>query len=121
MFLTNVFLIPYMGLRREIAPEPFVQKPRIAKGFALIGLLVGIVALGWFGLARPEFGDVGDRLAYFIGRCGDSRLTIAFLADLLCFWFFQIFLMGDLTPKQSIWQSLRFVPFFGMAFWLMSE
>ena len=120
MFLTNVFLIPYMALRKDIAPEPFIpQQKLIARGFALVALIVGIVSLGWFGLARPEFGDIGDRLSYFIQQMGESRLSIAFIADLICFWLFQIFLLGDLTPKNSIWQTARFVPFFGMASWLI--
>ncbi len=120
MFLTNVFLIPYMALRKDISPEPFIpQQKLIARGFASVALIVGIVSLGWFGLARPEFGDIGDRLAYFLKQMGESRLSIAFIADLICFWLFQIFLLGDLNPKDSIWQSARFIPFFGMGFWLI--
>lgn len=120
MFLTNVFLIPYMALRKDIPSEPFIpQQKLIARGFASVALIVGIVSLGWFGLARPEFGDIGDRLSYFLQQMGESRLSIAFIADLICFWLFQIFLLGDLTPKDSTWQTARFVPFFGMAFWLI--
>ncbi|OKH19198.1 hypothetical protein [[Limnothrix rosea] IAM M-220] len=120
MFLTNVFLIPYMALRRQISPKPFVpQQKLIARGFAFVALVVGMVAFGWFGLARPEFGDGGDRLQYFLQQMTDSRLSIAFIIDLICFWLFQIFLLGDLNPKDSIWQSARFIPFFGMAFWLI--
>lgn len=77
------------------------------------------MAIGWWGLARPEFGDAGDRLAYFLIQMGDSRLSIAFVVDLGCFWLCEIMLLGDLNPKDSVWQSLRFIPFFGMAFWLM--
>ena len=120
MFLTNVFLIPYMALRRDIDPKPFVpQQVLVAKSFAFIALVVGAAALGWLGLARPEFGDLSDRLQYFLGQMQTSRLSIAFIADLICFWLFQIFLLGDLNTKNSIWQSLRFVPFFGMTFWLL--
>lgn len=120
MFLTNVFLIPYMALRREIKPQPFVpQQTLIAKSFAVISLIVGITALGWLGLARPEYGALGDRLQYFLSQLQTSRLSIAFIADLICFWAFQIFLLGDLNEKDSIWQSLRFIPFFGMTFWLL--
>ncbi|WP_232318829.1 hypothetical protein [Picosynechococcus sp. PCC 8807] len=121
MFLTNVFLLPYMALRRAIAPQPFLPKPWFTRFFAWVGICVGIIAIGWFGLARPEFGLLGDRLDYFLLRLGDSRLTVAFMVDLLCFWFIQIFLMGDLTAKDSFWQTLRFVPFFGVACWLLFD
>lgn len=120
MFLTNVFLIPYMALRRDFDPQPFVlQQKFIARSFALVALIVGLTALVWLGLARPEYGDLGDRLQHFFTQMETSRLSIAFVADLICFWLFQIFLLGDLNSKTSIWQSLRFIPFFSMVLWLI--
>ena len=135
MFLTNVFLIPYMAQRLT---QPSVSSPKadsqiinsqeaelfqfdnklLAKIFGWIGLGVGTGALLWFCFARPEFGSVAERGAYLLSKLKSDRVTIAFCADLLLFWIFQSWLMGAAMHKKS---PLRFVPFWGLAIWLISQ
>lgn len=121
MFLTNVFLLPYMA-QRLVQPEvskEAPQKGKVARIFGAVGLVVGMGAIAWLCLARPEFGSLADRGQYFWQKLTTDRVTIAFCVDLLLFWIFQIWLMGAVIPKDSKEQSLRLVPFWGLAVWLL--
>jgi len=120
MFLTNVFLIPYMAQRLShpvSAKAP--RKGRLAWIFGIIGLTVGTGAIAWFCLARPEFGELTERWSYFIGKVGSDRVTIAFCVDLALFWLFQAWLMSTVIAKKSKQRFLRFIPFWGLAIWLI--
>lgn len=122
MFLTNVFLIPYMALRLM---QPTVEgsdppeKGWLARGFGLIGLVVGTGAIAWFTLARPEFGPVAARGHYFLHKLTTDRVTIAFCVDLALFWIFQIWLM-ETVATDAKQRYLRFIPFWGLAIWLLA-
>ena len=48
-----------------------------------------------------------------------NRVTIAFCVDVVLFYIFQILLMGSLEPAGSPKRGLRFVPFWGLAAWLI--
>lgn len=130
MFLTNVFLIPYMALRlREpvVSSEPValpveerrLEKGLLARGFGFVGLVVGMGAIAWFCLARPEFGSVATRAQYFLHKLTTDRVTIAFCVDLILFWLFQSWLMGAVMPTKGDNRLLRFIPFWGLAVWLV--
>ena len=122
MFLTNVFLTPYMAVRarqpREI-PNESPSKPLLARVFGWIGLVVGTGAIAWFCLARPEFGGLLERYEYFLGQLVSNRVAIAFCVDLVFFYVFQLILMGAIEPQHSPKRWLRVIPFWGLAIWLI--
>ncbi|MGB3293016.1 MAG: hypothetical protein WBB01_08525 [Phormidesmis sp.] len=122
MFLTNVFLIPYMAQRlvqpTVVEAEP-PEKGWLARGFGLVGLVVGTGAIAWFTLARPEFGTVTARGQYFLHKLATDRVTIAFCVDLVLFWIFQVWLIGAIAPAENRKRALRFIPFWGLVLWLL--
>ncbi len=122
MFLTNVLLCPYMALRYkqpilDKTEEP--KKGKLERIFGWIGLTVGIIAISWIFIGRPEFGDLSQRLQYFITQLNSSRVVIAFCVDLVLFAIFQTILMGAVIPPNNQQRWLRFIPFFGLAFWFI--
>ena len=119
MFGTNAILTPYMALRYG-APIP-PQKEEIKKGllapiFGWIGLIVGIIALVWCVMSNPEVGDLTQRMNYLAEQVMTNRVTLAFCVDLVFFAVFQALL---LAPVQSKIGWFRFVPFWGLALWLI--
>ena len=128
MFLTNVFLIPYMALRlrkpTEIEPSESAQtvnQSYLSRAFGAVGLLVGTSAIAWFCLARPEFGGLAERASYFVEKIGSDRVTIAFCVDLALFWIFQAWLMSAVIVEENQQRLLRFIPFWGLAIWLIAN
>ena len=121
MFLTNVFLIPYMAQRLNQPINAEVpKKGRLARVFGLVGLVVGTGAIAWFCFARPEFGGLTNRWDYFVEKVRSDRVTIAFCIDLILFWLFQIWLMGGAIAQENKQRFLRFIPFWGLAMWLIA-
>lgn len=122
MFLTNVFLIPYMA-QRLVQPavncSDSPEKGWLARGLGSVGLIVGTGAIAWFLFARPEFGPIAERSRYFIQKLTTDRVTIAFGVDLALFWIFQIWLMGAIAQPKTGKRYLRFIPFWGLALWLL--
>ncbi|TAE54575.1 MAG: hypothetical protein EAZ76_07535 [Nostocales cyanobacterium] len=122
MFLTNTFLIPYMATRAikpkaELEEEP--RKGLLARIFGIIGIIIGGIAIMWGIIARPEFGDLSTKYEYFIDNLQHNRVTIAFCVDLVLFTIFQTVLMGEIEPPHSGKRWLRFIPFLGLAVWLL--
>ena len=119
MFGTNAVLTPYMALRygKPIPPaKEEMVKGGLARIFGWIGLIVGIIALGWAVMGRPEFGDLPERMKYFGEQVMTNRVTLAFCVDLLLFSIFQALLLGAVKSRIG-W--LRFIPFWGLALWLI--
>jgi hypothetical protein len=52
-------------------------------------------------------------------QLNSSRVVIAFCVDLVLFAIFQIILMGSVIPINNKQRNLRFIPFFGLAIWLI--
>ncbi|MEL6777569.1 MAG: hypothetical protein AAFO06_09960 [Cyanobacteria bacterium J06597_16] len=122
MFLTNVFLIPYMAQRLrepEVEGHVTLESSWLGRAFGFVGLMVGTSAVVWFCLARPEFGSVAVRVQFFLDKVARDRVTIAFCVDLALFWVFQIWLMGAVVKARQAARSLRFIPFWGLAIWLI--
>ena len=122
MFLTNVFLTPYMALRAAAPMVPSdvsIPKDRLARVFGWIGLIVGTGAIAWGILARPEFGGWVERSQYFLEQLTMNRVAIAFCVDLTLFALFQAMLMSAIEPRDSKKRWLRFIPFWGLALWLI--
>jgi len=121
MFLTNVFLMPYMALRRDSGSQAASVPVWIAKLFGLIGLVVGTIAVGWFVWARPAFGGLDARVPYFIQQVLSNRVTLAFCVDLALFWLFQAWLMGSVMAASARRRWLRWIPLWGLGFWLLAD
>ncbi len=122
MFLTNVFLLPYMAFRFKRPTLEKIEEPQkriLERIFGWTGLIVGITAIVWLFVGRPEFGDLSQRIDYFITQLQSSRVVIAFAVDLVLFAIVQMILMGAVIPPENSQRPLRFIPFFGLAFWLI--
>lgn len=122
MFLTNTFLIPYMAVRAikpQTVPEDKPSTGLVGRVFGVIGITIGVISLIWSIVARPEFGDLTARYEYFIDDLLHNRVTIAFCVDLLLFTLFQVVLLGAIEPPNSGKRWLRFIPFWGLAVWLL--
>ncbi|MGK7884947.1 MAG: nuclear transport factor 2 family protein [Crocosphaera sp.] len=122
MFLTNVFLLPYMAFRFKQPKLETTEEPKkgiLERSFGYTGLIVGVIAIVWLFIGRPEFGDINQKIAYFMTQLQSSRVVIAFAVDLFLFAIFQIVLMSAIIPSNSPQRPLRFIPFFGLAFWLI--
>ncbi|MEM7065017.1 MAG: nuclear transport factor 2 family protein [Cyanobacteria bacterium P01_B01_bin.77] len=122
MFLTNVFLMPYMALRLgqpRSDSQNLSKKEILARLFGALGLIVGNLAVIWFCFNRPELGGVISRLDYLGQQVVSNRVTLAFVVDVLLFWVFQIWLMGALIPVGERYRGLRFIPFWGLGIWLL--
>ncbi len=120
MFGTNAVLTPYMALRYGAPDVPVEEerpKGRLARVFGWTGLIVGIIALGWGVMGRPEFGDLAQRMRYFGEQLLSNRVTLAFCVDLLFFSLFQVLLLKSVNNSTIGW--FRFVPFWGLALWLI--
>ncbi|NEQ51450.1 MAG: hypothetical protein F6K11_15130 [Leptolyngbya sp. SIO3F4] len=122
MFLTNVFLMPYMALRlNQFAPneEKLPNKGTLARLFGSLGLTVGNLAVVWFCFNRPELGGVFSRFDYLGQQVLTNRVTLAFIVDITLFWVFQIWLMGAVIPVGDRLRALRLIPFWGLGIWLV--
>ncbi|MGD1953430.1 MAG: hypothetical protein ACFB14_27855 [Leptolyngbyaceae cyanobacterium] len=121
MFLTNVFLMPYMALRLGQSESQDAAPPKgiLARCFGALGLTVGNLAVVWFCFNRPELGSVLARFGYLGEQIMHNRVTLAFVVDMLLFWIFQIWLMGALMPTDERIRTVRFIPFWGLAIWLL--
>ncbi|KKD37060.1 MAG: hypothetical protein WAN66_08465 [Limnoraphis robusta] len=122
MFLTNTFLLPYMAWWFTVPNGETEDKPTkglLAKIFGFIGLIVGTISLVWAVVGRPEFGDIAARSEFFVQNFMSNRVTIAFCVDVVLFYIFQIILMGSIEPVESQKRWLRFIPFWGLAVWLI--
>ncbi|MEM7793790.1 MAG: hypothetical protein AAF579_04960 [Cyanobacteria bacterium P01_C01_bin.118] len=122
MFLTNVFLMPYMALRLKNAQSEsanLANKGTLSRLFGSLGLIVGNVAVVWFCFSQPDIGGIPSRFAYLGQQVGTNRVTLAFMVDIALFWIFQIWLMGAVIPMGQRLRSLRFIPFWGLGIWLL--
>ncbi|KOR35762.1 MULTISPECIES: hypothetical protein [Planktothricoides] len=121
MFLTNTFLAPYMAAltMSKPTPETPMKKGLLARIFGWTGLIIGMISLIWTGFGRPEFGDLTARCQFFIHSLMIDRLTIAFCIDIILFGIFQAMLIGNIEPPGSGKRWLRFLPFWGLAIWLI--
>ena len=120
MFLTNIFLMPYMAARLQQSPVSVPSsKDTIAKVFGVIGLLVGMLAILWPVLLQANGGSLSEQWLFFQNQVTSSRVTLAFCIDLGLFYIFQIWLMGAIAPEEPLCQKLKAIPFWGLAIWLL--
>eukprot|EP00850_Spirogloea_muscicola_P015003 SM000111S18826 [mRNA] locus=s111:288299:290780:- [translate_table: standard] len=135
MFLTNLFLIPYMALRLN-KPEPASQSesvsPLVALGQAvasqsttigLVGGVIGIISVTWaiFLRSSEQFGGPAERLSYFLEYLATDRVAYAFIWDLVLYSLFQAWLVLDFIESlpaandQRLWRRVGCVPYLGLA------
>lgn len=104
MFLTNAILLPYFATR-ALAPAPAErQKPSWSPLFGILALLVVAVAIwqSWGLYAGLPSLLLGDRVAF------------AFAVDASLFALLQAYVFAETSGP-----AWRFVPFFGLAAWLI--
>ena len=122
-FLTNVFFVPYMALRERL-PTP-EQKPReqprrlpsFSRLFGTVSLGVGVISVAWAIGGRADAGPIEQRWQFAVEQFHGNRAFWAFILDLGLYSVWQAILMKDCGCNKR----LRFVPFFGLAAWLIAE
>jgi len=128
-FLTNVFYLPWLALRQ---PNPHTPKgsltllERIAESRAFPLVLTGAVAasVAWATSARPEFGDLRSRWEALLELISTDRLAHSFFIDIIVFWIFQSWLVGDDMARRNwrdatvLW-TVRLVPLIGLVLYLI--
>lgn len=135
MFLTNAILLPYFAVAKSEEGTASSDdgsnaplSPAAERAFGIGGLAVGALSVYWTLAANPELGgSLADRASYWSSLValdpsgGGSRVTIAFLVDAALFYAWQVWLMGELADEKPEKQTsvLRFVPFAGLALWLL--
>lgn len=138
--LTNAIYLPYLVVRKkawnpreESREEGYTLTTAEAFGESkippLVFTAVGVLALAWAGLARGEMYGGGERWGTFLEILGKDRLTFSFVVDLIYFWGFQGWLMGDDLKRRvggreegGVWLVLcKAVPFLGLAAYLVAR
>ena len=138
-FLTSVVLIPYMAARlapakgsdategrgeQQVQPASASSNgssrsapgvPGYAPLFGGIGAVVGLVSLGWALAARPEYGGLAERWQFFEVMSSTNRVFWAFCLDTVLYTLWQAVLLGAAGAPAKY----RYVPFVGMAAWLL--
>jgi hypothetical protein len=80
-----------------------------------VAAAVGAISVAWAAAARPEYGGLAERAAYLSAQFSSDRVFWAFCLDAALYSVWQAWLLKDCGAAQ--WQ--RFLPFFGMAAWLL--
>ncbi|GAB4821572.1 hypothetical protein N2152v2_008618 [Parachlorella kessleri] len=142
LFLTSVVLIPYMAARLAPAKSTDASEgrseqqekpsnagsngsnssnssaagvPGYAPLFGGIGAVVGLLSLGWALAARPEYGGLAERWHFFEVMFSSNRVFWAFCLDTVLYTLWQAVLLGAAGAPAKY----RYVPFVGMAAWLL--
>ncbi|KAK9091241.1 hypothetical protein Sjap_024418 [Stephania japonica] len=134
MFLTNAFLIPYMGIRLNETDSESTPKMKsklgvvMTNGASTVGLIGGSVCLlsilwAVFGRMDGDFGTAAERWQFLLNYIGSERLAYAFIWDIVLYSVFQPWLIGDnlenVQPSMTgIVSNLRFVPVVGLVAYL---
>ena len=147
MFLTNATLLPYFATRaksigenrKENETSTYVsddveiiheeartregregKKGLLSKGFGIYGLLVGMYSLWYFANGYVPSGEernLVERWTYYVQTLHEDRVSVAFTCDIVLFYLWQIYFTKKIDPNCSA--TDRFLPFFGLAGWLI--
>ncbi|MBU7583347.1 MAG: hypothetical protein KAF91_10645 [Nostoc sp. TH1S01] len=127
-FLTNVFFLPWLGLRQPNCQVPtnsltFIEKIGESRILPSVLAVIFVISLGWATLVRPEYGDITTRWQALVELLFSDRLAYSFLTDMLVFWLFQSWLVKDDMARrqwhnQKILWLVRLVPFWGLIIYL---
>lgn len=81
-----------------------------------VGLFIGTVSAVWWAAARPEYGDIGARVAFFQDAMANQRVFYAFVVDAGLYGFWQAWMMDSAGAPRKFCS----VPFFGLGAWLLA-
>ena len=134
MFVTNVFFPLYMALRllpstssggddglsskqASTNTREALKLPSYAPLIGGLSLGVGILSVVWGLVAHPEIADgLQQRYHYFLSQFHSERIFWAFCLDILLYYVWQVWLLGDNVTAKP-WHT--WTPFVGMAAWLL--
>lgn len=89
--------------------------PQYGPLMGAVGATIGAISLAWAAAARPEFGGLAERLDFFQTMFSNNRVFWAFCVDACFYSVWQAVLLSAAgAPVQY-----RFVPFAGLAAWLL--
>lgn len=128
-FLTNVFYLPWLALRKSNSQPPqdsLTALEKLGESRILPLVLTGIfvASIAWAMWARPEFGDLTVRWRSLVEVVSTDRLAYSFFVDMFVFGFFQSWLVKDDMARRN-WNDkiilwvVRFVPFIGLVVYLL--
>lgn len=136
MFLTNALMLPYLGARaastspaawREakadgtaagIAEVARGEKGLLSRAFGVVGLGVGVLSVYWALFEDPAVGgDLAARGEYLRRLVTEDRVSLAFVVDIALFSVWQAWFIGEVDEEAPA--ACRFVPYWGLAAWLM--
>ena len=133
-FLTSAFFLPYLTFRSSEIDGGVVTKrdiennlpATIAENRALPTVLgsIGAFSVYWAFFGRiGEFGTFPERLTSFIDLLSIDRVGSSFIVDLALFGLFQGWLVEDDAMRRGgvnpvLKNVAKFIPFFGLAFYL---
>lgn len=128
-FLTNVFYLPWLGIRQPHRDRPLLPLNRLEAitencAFPIALLIMILASCAWAAWGRSGFGDVGDRWADLVEIVQSDRLAYSFWIDLLVFWLFQGWLVPDDMARRQ-WQdpvalwSARLIPCLGLVIYFL--
>ena len=89
------------------------KPPWYSGAFGGVAGVVGAISVCWATAARPEYGGLVERWQWFTDQLGSDRVFWAFAVDSCLYAVWQSVLLEKAEAKY------RFVPFFGMAAWLI--
>jgi len=128
-FLTNVFYLPWLGIRRrnpELGDRPLSRLEQVteSRGWGIFLSVIVLISISWAMFARPEFGDIGQRSQELMQIISRDRLAYSFAIDLLFFSLFQSWLVNDDMARRQwhnstlLWIT-RLIPFFGLVVYFL--
>lgn len=92
------------------------ETPTWHRAVGALGLFIGAVSVVWWAAARPEYGDVGARVAFFQDAMASQRVFYAFVVDAGLYGFWQAWMMDSAGAPRKYCA----VPFFGLGAWLLA-
>ncbi|KAG8468862.1 hypothetical protein KFE25_007380 [Diacronema lutheri] len=136
-FLTAPVYLSYLALR-EPAPQRVgaralsaVERAAESRALPVVLGALGVGALAWGALGRPEFGDLARRTESLRELLSADRLGSSFLVDMAVFAVYQGALIPDDLARRGAGASTAetrrlaaigsTVPFFGLAWYLASR
>jgi len=131
-FLTNIFFIPAMSQRAQVPkndevlaatpPPRGVALGAFGSAIGATGFAVFAASLWWFFGARPELvpAELGARIADFQRQFAGDRVFFAFVLDMAIYSVFQWELLGAALAPGDDKRWARYVPYFGLAYFLAS-
>lgn len=134
-FLTNAIYLPYLFNRDSKGKEVInseeltvVEKFGESKVLPILLGAVGAVAVIWGALARPEYGNLAERVSSFIELASSDRLTFAFVMDAIYYGLFQGWLIDDDLKRRQEAENTevirrigKTVPFVGLVIYLLAR